>query len=70
MKRSVKWLIVVVIAVVVIAGVLRAVSARRAQQQPVSAPAESVVELAPTDVVRAGRRDLAAALPVSGPLKA
>jgi len=75
MKRSlvIKWAVAALVLVLLAAGVLRAIEARRAQQAAVSAaskPAETVVQLSPADVVRATRRELAQALPVSGTLKA
>jgi multidrug efflux system membrane fusion protein len=75
MKRSlvIKWAVAALVLVLLAAGVLRAIEARRAQQAAVSAaskPAETVVQLSPGDVVRATRRELAQTLPVSGTLKA
>ncbi len=73
MKRSlvIKWAVAALVLVLLAAGVLRAIEARRAQQAAVSAaakPAETVVQLSPGDVVRATRRELAQTLPVSGTL--
>ncbi len=71
MKRGIwKWVLAAVVLAVVAAGVFRAVAARRAQQQAPVVKAESVVELAPTDIVIAKTRELSAGLPVSGALKA
>jgi RND family efflux transporter MFP subunit len=75
MKRSlvIKWAVAALVLVLLAAGVLRALDARRAQQAAVAAaakPAETVVQLSPADVVRATRRELAQTLPVSGTLKA
>jgi membrane fusion protein, multidrug efflux system len=75
MKRSlvIKWAVAALVLVLLAAGVLRAIEARRAQQAAVSAaakPAETVVQLSPADVVRATRRELAQTLPISGTLKA
>ena len=53
---------------------LRALSARKAQQEAVAQASiekvTTVVELAATDVVRAEPRELAQGLPISGSLKA
>ncbi|MEJ7687177.1 MAG: biotin/lipoyl-binding protein [Variovorax sp.] len=73
MKRSIKWVVLALVVLLLAAGVLRALSARKAQQAAVSAaatPAETVVQLAPGDVVRAARRELAQTLSVSGTLRA
>ncbi|MBT2326037.1 efflux RND transporter periplasmic adaptor subunit [Variovorax paradoxus] len=75
MKRSlvIKWAVAALVLVLLAAGVLRAIEARRAQQAAVSAaskPAETVVQLSPADVVRAARRELAQTLAISGTLKA
>lgn len=74
MKRGVKWVIWAVVALAVALGVARALSARKAQQQAVTqaqaARAESAVELAQGDVVKAQQRDIAQGLPISGSLKA
>jgi len=73
MKRSIKWVVVALILVLVIGGVLRAIGTRRAQQAAAAAsakPAETVIELSAADVVHAKRRDLAETLPVSGTLRA
>ena len=71
MKRSLKW-VLVVLAVVLVAGALfRATSARRAQQAAAAAPpSETVLRLAASDVVRVAEEELARTLPVSGTLKA
>ena len=75
MKSRSKTLLVVLFAVLVLAGAgWRIVAARRAQQlaqqQAVAQKAQPVVELAASDVVRAQSRDLQRGLPVSGSLRA
>jgi RND family efflux transporter MFP subunit len=74
MKRNLKWVIAALILILVIAGVLRAVGARKTHQAAIAAgdtgAKETVVELSPADVVRAKRRELAETLSVSGTLKA
>lgn len=74
MKRWVKWAVALVIVLLIAGGVLRALSARKAQQQALAAssaaPDMGLVELAATDVVKAQVRELVQGLPVSGSLKA
>ena len=74
MKRWLKWAIIALVVVLLAAGVLRALSARKAQQEAVAKLAsqrtQTVVELGPTDVVQVKTRELAQGLPISGALKA
>jgi RND family efflux transporter MFP subunit len=76
MKRWIKWVIALVVLAAVAVSVVRALQARKAQQETVAAAtaanakAQSVVELAATDVVRAQVKELAMGLPISGSLKA
>lgn len=73
MKRSLRWILLALVLVLIVGGVLRAVAARKAQQAAVptaGAAAETVVQLAATDVVRVARRELAESLAVSGTLRA
>jgi len=73
MKRWIKWGLVALVVVLLAAGILRALSARKAQQAALALQAgatQTVVELAPTDVVRARTRELSQGLPISGALKA
>ncbi|HET8745299.1 MAG TPA: efflux RND transporter periplasmic adaptor subunit, partial [Ramlibacter sp.] len=70
MKRW-RWLLIAFLATVVLLGGWRLISARRAVQvAPVAQRVEPVVELAATDVIRAGVRELQRGLPISGSLKA
>jgi RND family efflux transporter MFP subunit len=73
-RRYWKWLVLVLALLLIGAGVLRALSARKTQQEAVTrasvAKSVTVVELAATDVVRAETRELAQGLPISGSLKA
>jgi RND family efflux transporter MFP subunit len=74
-RRKYKWAAVGLVVVLLIAfSVMRALSARKAQQDAVAqagvAQVQSVVELAQTDVVKAETRQLAQGLPISGSLKA
>jgi RND family efflux transporter MFP subunit len=73
-RRYVKWLVAGLILLLIAVSVLRALSARKAQQEAVAQASiqkvSTVVELAATDVVRAEPRELAQGLPISGSLKA
>ena len=76
MKRWIKWVIALVVVAAIGVSVARALQARKAQQATVAAAtaanakAQSVVELAVTDVVKAQVKELAIGLPISGSLKA
>lgn len=79
MKRWIKWIkwvIAVLVLVGIGVGVMRALAARKAQQETVAAAtaanakAQSVIELASTDVVKAQIKELLMGLPISGSLKA
>ena len=73
-RRSIAWLVAAIAVLLLAAGLLRTLSARNVQQQAVAKAAQqkvqAVVELAPTDVVKAQQRDLAQGLPLSGSLRA
>ncbi|ROZ75353.1 efflux RND transporter periplasmic adaptor subunit [Ramlibacter sp. WS9] len=73
-KRHYKWLIAGIVLLLIAFSVVRALSARKAQQEAVAqasvAKAQTVVELAATDVVKAEVRELSQGLPISGSLKA
>ena len=79
-KRLVKWGIAALLVLLIALGVVRALSARKAQQQALSTSSSSnsssasknlgQIELAATDVVRAQTLELVQGLPVSGTLKA
>ena len=74
MKRWAKWAVAGLIVLLVAGGVLRALGARKAQQQALAASSAvkdmGLVELAATDVVKAQVREVVQGLPVSGSLKA
>ena len=74
MKRWIKWVVALLAVVLIAAGVMRALSARQAQQQALSAAGSAKdlgwVELAATDVVKAQTRDLAQGVAISGSLTA
>ena len=73
-KRIIKWLLVVAVLLLVVLGVVRALSARKAQQQALAASSTNKslgqIELAATDVVQVQPLDVVQGLPVSGTLKA
>jgi RND family efflux transporter MFP subunit len=76
MKRWIKWVIAVVVFAAIGMSVMRALQARKVQQETVAAAtaanakAQSVVELTAIDVVTAQVRELSIGLPISGSLKA
>ena len=72
MKRSTRWIALVLLAAVVAALVGRALLARRADRAQASKPvlASLVIDLAPGDVVVAATAELTRTLPISGSLKA
>ena len=74
MKRWIPWAVALLIVLLVVGGVLRALSARKAQQQALAAAStaqdQGLVELAATDVVKAEPREVLQGLAVSGALKA
>ena len=74
MKRWVKWAVAGLIVLLIAGGVLRALAARKAQQQALAAGSAAKdmgqVELAGTDVVKVQVREVVQGLPVSGSLKA
>ena len=73
-KRWLKWAIVLTVVVLVALGVVRALSARKAQQQALvissSTKDQGQVELKESDVTRAQTIELIQGLPISGSLKA
>nr|MDP2192104.1 efflux RND transporter periplasmic adaptor subunit [Rhodoferax sp.] len=74
MKPWLKWALIALVVVLLASGVLRALSARKAQQDAVAALAaqrtQAVVELGAADVVQVKTHELAQGLSVSGALKA
>jgi RND family efflux transporter MFP subunit len=74
MKRWIKWGLVALVVVLLAAGVLNALRARKAQQAAVAEQsargAQAVVELAAADVFALRTLELTRGLPVSGTLKA
>lgn len=73
-KKWMKWGAAALVLLLIAVGVIRALSARRAQQQALVASTavrdQGVVELAATDVVNAQTMQVTQGLPVSGTLKA
>lgn len=73
-RKAVKWTVAALVLLLLAGGVLRALSARKAQQEAVASAAASktqtVLELAASDVVNAQNVELAQGLPVSGSLRA
>ncbi len=67
-----RWIVIGIIVLALVAGVIRAMSNKRAQQVAATAPASAVthVELANTDVMKAEMRDITQGLSVSGTVKA
>lgn len=77
MKRWIKWAVALVVVALLVAGVMRALSARKAQQQALATASaisaardQGTVELAATDVVKAQVHEMVQGLAVSGSLKA
>jgi RND family efflux transporter MFP subunit len=74
--KSIKWVIALVVLAAIGVSIMRALQARKTQQETVAAAtaanakAQSVIELAATDVVKAQTKELAMGLPISGSLKA
>ena len=73
-KRHYKWLALGLVLLLIAFSVVRALSARKAQQEALAqagvAKVQAVVELAASDVIKAETRELAQGLPISGSLKA
>lgn len=75
MKRWLKWIVIGVVVVLLAAGVLRALSARKAQKaaleaQQTAQKTQATVELTPADLLVVKTLDLSQGLAISGPLKA
>jgi multidrug efflux system membrane fusion protein len=74
MKRWFKWALVALLVVLLAAGILRSLKARKVQKETMTAQtavrAQTVVELGSSDVVQVNTVTLAQGLPISGPLKA
>ena len=74
MKRWIKWTAIAIVLGLVTAGAMRALSARKAQQDALAAqagkPAQATVDLLPGDVLQVRMVELAQSLALSGPVKA
>lgn len=74
MKRWIKWSLIALVIALLAIGILRALSARKAQQTALATQtaqsAQTVVELAASDVLQVKSQELMRGLPVSGTLKA
>jgi RND family efflux transporter MFP subunit len=75
MKGWLKWVVAGLVLALIVAGALRALSARKAQQEAVAAQqkvqkAQAVLELLASDQVRVRLIDLPRVLAISGPIKA
>lgn len=74
MKRVLKWLVGVVVIALLGLGLMRALQAKKMQQEAATAlsnkPLLAAIELAPTDLVQVKTRELAQGLAISGSLKA
>ncbi|MBI3533182.1 MAG: efflux RND transporter periplasmic adaptor subunit [Burkholderiales bacterium] len=72
MKRWIKWSLMALVIALLAIGILRALSARKAQQTALvtAQGAQTVVELAASDVLQVKSQELMRGLPVSGTLKA
>jgi membrane fusion protein, multidrug efflux system len=74
MKRILKWSAAVLVIGLLSFGIVRTLSAKKAQQTAAAAlaakPAASSIELAPTDLVKVQTRELSQGLAISGALKA
>lgn len=74
MKRVSKWLVALVVIALLGLGLMRALSAKKAQSDAAAAlaskPLLASIELAPTDLVQVKTRELAQGLAISGSLKA
>ncbi len=71
MKRWIPWAIATVVVVLVAGGALRAMGARKAQQQALQAPAKAVVmQIDPSEVWTAQRQRLPLTVPLTGSVRA
>lgn len=75
MKRWIKWIVLALVVALLVAGLLRVLSARKVtkaalEAQQASQKAQATVQLAPTDVVAAKPAELSQGLEISGSLKA
>ena len=71
-KFKTRWIVTALIVLALTGGIWRALSQKSAQQASASAPpvAQTQIELATTDTIKADMRDITQGLPVSGTVKA
>ena len=67
-----RWMVIGIIVLALVAGIVRAVINKRAQQAAAATPPSAVtqLELAQTDMMKAELRDITQGLPISGTVKA
>ena len=67
-----RWIVIGIIVLALVAGIVRAVINKRAQQAAAATPASAItqIELAQTDVMKAELRGITQGLPISGTVKA
>jgi len=72
MKNKTRWLIIAVVVLALVAGIWRALGAKRAQKEAAAAPAvvQTHIELANSDVLTANVREITQGLAISGTVKA
>jgi RND family efflux transporter MFP subunit len=75
MKRWFKWIVVGLVVILMVGGIVRALSARKAQKEALDAQqqalkVETSIDLAATDLVQVKTMELLQGLAVSGPLRA
>jgi RND family efflux transporter MFP subunit len=74
MKKIIKWIVGILVVVGIAGFAARTIAARKAEKAAIElalakAAANTVVEIAATDVLRAAMRELSAGMPISGALK-
>jgi multidrug efflux system membrane fusion protein len=73
-KKIIQWTVAVVVLLLLVLGVVRALSARKAQQRAITASSivkdQGVVELTGTDIVNVQTLEVVQGIPISGTLKA
>lgn len=72
MKNKTRWFIIAVVVLALVAGIWRALAAKRVQKDAAAAPAvvQSHIELASSDVMTVNLRDITQGIAISGTVKA
>jgi len=72
MKNKIRWFIIAVVVLALVAGIWRALAAKRMQKEAAAAPAvvQSHIELASSDVLTVNLRDITQGIAISGTVKA